>query len=220
MSVFNRLHETYVGLNQSALVKGTINEETMEEFKNLLNTAMPTNSEEWAQYNVIRRLMNISRENNDSFVNYLNHPSNRSRSFILWTDGTAIAYHFNLMHKVYLGWDAESKLYDVRVFEGRKRAQEAQPVEKKSKEFYDNWTTQKYKKKTNNLTHSESKLNAIRKQSNVRPTYRDAYGKKHEKVQTKVDSVEAIVEEPTKVETTPVEESKEIKETKVDKVDA
>lgn len=109
MSLPKRLYDIYKSVSQCAAVTGTITDETLLEFQNLINSAQPTdNAEELTQRALVKSMY---YSNPIGFIQYISLSKNRVGALILWTESKRIVRFFNLQGKVHLSWNSENQHY-------------------------------------------------------------------------------------------------------------
>lgn len=106
----HNLQNAYYKLKKSKLVKDNIlDDESISYFESILNNGLPKTETEFSLYYFIKTLFYNDKL---KFYNYINHSS--FECFVLYTDNLFISDHFNLKSKVYIGWDKETKLYNIK----------------------------------------------------------------------------------------------------------
>jgi hypothetical protein len=118
MSIYQRLYECYKELCGCELVRTrTATVTSLAEFEALLNLAQPQDVAETAMHGFLRGMY---LSNTRSFYKYINNPTNKCASSVLWTSGREVARHFGLSRVAHIVWDHANNRYAVsaHVFKG------------------------------------------------------------------------------------------------------
>jgi hypothetical protein len=125
MSLPKRLYQSFRNVCATSLVRTReVTPETMKEFENAVNEALPQTEAETAQLEFFKGFFNGNPEASYAFIHKYDNMVNAT---ILWTRGLYIARHFGLSRKIYMRWDAETKRYSVEAH--TPKTVEATPVE-------------------------------------------------------------------------------------------
>lgn len=109
-STFARLEQIWQKLIETNLVKEhVISDESIEEFRKILNTSINITPSEILIGDVIR---NLYKYNNRTFYNYLMISEREYLS--LYTDGTLISVYLNINHIVDIKWSARDSEFIIR----------------------------------------------------------------------------------------------------------
>src|SRR3989338_11231729 len=106
MSLPKRLYQSFVSLRDCALASRNriLDDDTMSEFQNLLNDALPQNDAEKEWCHMVKC---IYYSNPDESYRFFTNKKNKLRALVLWTDAKRITTMFNLRNVVHLRWDKE-----------------------------------------------------------------------------------------------------------------
>ena len=101
------LQKAYYALKKSRLIsKSEIDDDSISFFEHVLNKALP---EHEYDYNIYYFVKSLYYNDKSKFYNFINNT--KYECLILYTDNVSIVRHFNLMHKLNVCWDKETKKY-------------------------------------------------------------------------------------------------------------
>jgi hypothetical protein len=104
------LQNAYYKLKKSKLVKeNEIDSDSISYFESVLNSGLPKNDDEFIVYYFIK---NLFYNDKLKFYNFINNSG--FECLVLYTDNLYISNHFNLGSKVYISWNKDDKLYNVK----------------------------------------------------------------------------------------------------------
>lgn len=104
-----RVQQSYSQLLKCRLIsKKEYDDEAIQYFGKILNSAMPIREYDNIIYYFIKDLFH---EDKEKFINYIS--GNNLQPLILYTDNINIIKHFNLQYKIYINWDSEKNIYIV-----------------------------------------------------------------------------------------------------------
>jgi hypothetical protein len=100
---------SYYKLKKSNLIKNNdLSDDSLLYFETILNDSIPQKENELTLYYFLK---NMFYNNKNKFYNFINNSN--FECLVLYTDNITISKHFNLMDKIYIKWDSDSKLYKV-----------------------------------------------------------------------------------------------------------
>lgn len=131
------LLNSYENLYSCELVRfKIINPDTIAEFVNILNTAIPKKyTAEYTIYLFNRTKYKINRW---KFIKDIN--DSPYKSMVLWTNYKEILRHFDLVQKFYLKWDKELNIYTGDLYDPTKHTQQEHETNFKEKLQEENTT--------------------------------------------------------------------------------
>lgn len=107
------LQKSYYALKKSRLIfKGEFDDESIAFFEHVLNKALPDQEYDFNIYYFVKSLYYNDKQ---KFYNFINNT--KYECLLLYTDNVSIVRHFNLMHKLNLSWDKETKRYHCSKYE-------------------------------------------------------------------------------------------------------
>jgi len=106
----HNLQNAYYKLKKSKLVKeNIIDSDSISYFESVLNSGLPKNDNDFIIFYFIK---NLFYNDKSKFYNFINNSG--FECLVLYTDNLCISNHFNLGSKVYISWNKDDKLYNIK----------------------------------------------------------------------------------------------------------
>lgn len=117
MTLPNQLLQSFDEIKQCDLVLGFISKTNVHNFVNLLNRAIPSSLNPIA-FTIYRFNRSMYLRDKKKFIEYIKD-FDKFQAMILWTDFNDILEYFNLVGKIFLGWDKSRNQYRAFIVQSK-----------------------------------------------------------------------------------------------------
>lgn len=111
--------------NSRLVQEKELSEESLDEFVNLVNYALPDSEVEVAQMNIFKQLFHADKNKMRSLYHTKSETTGKPflTYYVLWTDCFTIALHFHVADEVRLTWDGDHKCYNIALLSTEEKEQ-------------------------------------------------------------------------------------------------